>query len=470
MPASRCGGQPTRRFALLAAVVLVAGAAIAWTAGAFSSDASAPNCVAIEGLEGCREGWGLDGATAVALSPDGRSVYVAGDTSNTVSIMRRDSVSGKLTQQRGAAGCLSGNRATRLLAGVKTVCKRVAAVRFPLGIAVSPDGRNVYVTGFDSDSLAIFDRDPSTGALTQKAGKAGCLSWDQAPRRECRRARALGAPRGVAVSPDGRSVYVASVSLSAIAVFDRDGSGELTQKAGAVGCVSEGGSGGACRRGRALHAPVALAISPDGKDVYAAAASSNAVAILGRDPATGALTQSRGVAGCIAESGGGDRCGRARALREPVGIAVSPDGKSVYVASSRSEALTVFRRASATGTLTQDPGPSGCVLESGTKGACRRGRGLFDVDAVAVSPDGRSVYTTGQQYVSSALGIFSRDPANGALTQARGPDGCFAESEDSGSCRPSALLPSSSSGVAVSPDGAQVFVIAGIGAVSAFPR
>ena len=49
---------------------------------------------------------------------------------------------------------------------------------------------------------------------------------------------------GVAVSPDGTSVYVASFDSDAVAVFDRAGDGTLTQKALAAGCISETGSGG----------------------------------------------------------------------------------------------------------------------------------------------------------------------------------------------------------------------------------
>jgi DNA-binding beta-propeller fold protein YncE len=55
----------------------------------------------------------------------------------------------------------------------------------------------------------------------------------------------------VAVSPDGHSVYVASGGSNAIAIFDRDtATGELTQKQGMDGCISEGRRG---VRGRAIR-------------------------------------------------------------------------------------------------------------------------------------------------------------------------------------------------------------------------
>ena len=41
----------------------------------------------------------------------------------------------------------------------------VDGIRNGWSVAVSPDGRNVYVAGFDDDSLAVFTRDMSTGSL-----------------------------------------------------------------------------------------------------------------------------------------------------------------------------------------------------------------------------------------------------------------------------------------------------------------
>ena len=50
-------------------------------------------------------------------------------------------------------------------------------------VAVSPDGANVYVASIASfsgvsDGVLVFDRNPSTGALTQKAGTSGCVTED----------------------------------------------------------------------------------------------------------------------------------------------------------------------------------------------------------------------------------------------------------------------------------------------------
>ena len=161
----------------------------------------------------------------------------------------------------------------------------------------------------------------------------------------------------VTVSPDGTSVYVAAVLGDAVAVFDRAADGTLTQKTGLAGCISEDGSGGDCTDGKGLDGANSVTVSPDGKSVYVAALTSNAVAVFDR-AADGALTQKTGLAGCISQTGSGGDCTLGRALVGAISVTVSPDGKNVYAASSSSSAVAVFDRA-ANGALTQKAGAAG---------------------------------------------------------------------------------------------------------------
>ena len=102
------------------------------------------------------------------------------------------------------------------------------------------------------------------------------------------------------MSPDGDNVYVASLSSDAVAAFSRDHTtGALTQLAGTVGCVSETGNGGSCADGQALDRPRSVAVSPDGRNVYVAAETSDAVAAFSRDQTTGRLAQLAGTASCV---------------------------------------------------------------------------------------------------------------------------------------------------------------------------
>ncbi len=100
--------------------------------------------------------------------------------------------------------------------------------------------------------MAIFDRNPTTGALTQKPGTAGCIS-ETGTAGACVDGTALDRAISVTISPDGTSAYVASVISDAVAIFDRNPTtGALTQKPGTAGCISETGSAGACVDGIAL--------------------------------------------------------------------------------------------------------------------------------------------------------------------------------------------------------------------------
>jgi DNA-binding beta-propeller fold protein YncE len=77
-----------------------------------------------------------------------------------------------------------------------------------LWVTVSPDGRRVYVASTIDNAVAVFDRDRKTGGLTFVQKQKG------APGHDC-----LAFARGVAVSPDNTSVYVAGASSNAVGVF-----------------------------------------------------------------------------------------------------------------------------------------------------------------------------------------------------------------------------------------------------------
>src|SRR4051794_32080376 len=87
------------------------------------------------------------------------------------------SIPGGFVQLPGAAGCVSGGGAGGCTAG--------HGFGANTSVAISPDGRNAYVTTFfGSNSVLVFDRDPATGALTQKSGQDGCVHVT-APTADC---------------------------------------------------------------------------------------------------------------------------------------------------------------------------------------------------------------------------------------------------------------------------------------------
>src|SRR2546422_5054926 len=103
---------------------------------------------------------GLNGATGVAVSPDGKHVYAAGELDDALAVFERDSASGALTfveEQKDAVDGYSGGDA-----GVGPL-RRLNGAH---GVAVSPDGAHVYVSSKTGDALTVYSRDVATGELT----------------------------------------------------------------------------------------------------------------------------------------------------------------------------------------------------------------------------------------------------------------------------------------------------------------
>ena len=328
-------------------------------------------------------------------------------------------------------------------------------------LALSPDGKFLYVTARLSDSVAAFARNRTTGKLTQLKGKAACISDSgNGHDADCATGNGLDRASGIAVSPDGRTVYVAANTGNGVAVLSRNRkTGKLTE----TGCVADANA--ACAKGTGLKGATYPAVSPDGRNVYVASASSNAVAIFTRDAATGALTEQ----GCLTDATSADaNCTKSPGLRGASTVAVSGDGRNVYVAARDSSAVTSFARNATTGALTS----LGCI--SGDSGAfqdraCVGGIGLVTAQFVSVTADGKNVYVGATD--SYTIAGFARSPTTGALTQLPPPDGCVKDFDyGTNPCRPGfgLALPLA---VVPSPDGKFVYSGSfGYGTVSSFKR
>ena len=145
-------------------------------------------------------------------------------------------------------------------------------------------------------------------------------------------------------------------------------------------------------------------MSPNGANVYVTSALSNSLTTFARSSTTGQLTQLTGTSACVINLLAVG-CSLGRVLSDPEGLAVSPDGATVYATAFESGALDVFNRTADTGAVTQKPRAPGCLLGHPTPG-CLIGRGLRGASSVAVSPDGRNVYSAA--FGSNSVGIFRR--------------------------------------------------------------
>jgi DNA-binding beta-propeller fold protein YncE len=449
-------------FAVAIAAVLIpasAGAQAPDGRGAFG-DAATGRIKQLQGADGCvtdrskarqkcGEARALDGpgpflgSRAVAISPDGDNVYVASSNSDAIAVFRRDEDDGTLRQPGGRKGCISQGGLDGCASGV--------GLDGPNSVAVSPDGRSVYATSVDSDAVAIFERGPN-GALSQAPGDAGCIAEGGAG--GCRSGRALDAADVVVASADGQNVYVGAFNGSAVATFARDAeTGTLVQPPGPAGCISNfPGSG--CANGREMIAIEGLAASEDGLSVYAAAAGSNALVILDRDPSTGQLSQPADASGCITDQEVAG-CTLGRELEGANAVEVSPGDETVYVTSLFSNSITAFARTPADGDLAQLEGTSGCIVYVVAVG-CGLGQAMSAPEGLAISPDGASLYATA--FRSNAIDVLDRDTAGGALVQKPGKPGCAAV-KTTPNCRLGRLLGGAGS-AAVSGDGRFVYATA----------
>lgn len=393
------------------------------------------------------------GSRAIAISPDGRNVYVAASRSNAIAVFRRSPRTGALGQPSGSSGCVAAKGAFE--------CGEAIGLNGPNSVAVSPDGRNVYATSRGSNAISVFRRNPSSGALTQLPVGAGCISGLPVP--VCTRGRALVAPDVVVVSPDGRNVYVGSFFGNAVAVFDRDrGTGALTQPGDDSGCIAEAVSG--CTQGIALGAPEGMAISANGARVYVAGALSNSLAVLARDRSSGALSQATDGSGCIVDAPL-TGCTTGFQISGANAVAVSPSGGDVYMTSLFSNSVTSFGR-SESGAFAQKPGTSGCLVWLRAVG-CSFGRALSSPEGLAVSPDGENVYVAA--FATGAIDVLDRTGESGAVAQKVGRPGCLAPRSVPGCTHARALRGASS--IALSPDGRYLYSTSfGSDAVDIFRR
>jgi uncharacterized repeat protein (TIGR02543 family) len=320
---------------------------------------------------------------------------------------------------------------------------RVRFHRFPIPLVAA-----LVLVGLTASSAAA-----ATGALSQLStnmGKDGCL--EQAPGTPAdgclATGRGLNGPNALAVSPDSKSVYVASDTE--LAVLSRAASGVLSQSGTATGCFNADGAG-TCTKARAIGTgPLDLVVSPDKKNVYVA--NSTGLLVFSRDTSSGALTQlsggsPAGSAGCVSDDGtDGTATGHCTDMRSYGAdwVTISPDGKNVYTGQDGSSIVAEFTRDTTStstttyGALDEPTDKSGCLSDSGQDSSatsfdkCRTGTALSRTSGMAISPDGKFAYIASNDV--NAVDIFRRDGA-GSLTEVpagSGHDNCVTDAVNPG--------------------------------------
>ncbi|MEZ5063005.1 MAG: beta-propeller fold lactonase family protein [Solirubrobacterales bacterium] len=298
----------------------------------------------------------------------------------------------------------------------------VDGLRFADEAAVSPDGKQVYVVGGLDDAVAIFDRNAATGALSFDSAVTDTVGGDD-----------LGRPEGVAVSPDGEFVYAVSNIDDSILAFDRDpADGSLTQVEMEMNGVDDATDAGPVVDG--MESPTSVVVAPDGDAVYVGTDFDDSIAVFERDQATGKL---------VFVEFEKDGVGGVDGLNSVEDVIVSGDDDNVYATGGFDNAVAVFDRDTATEALSfveveknnvDDPGDLGGTVS-----------GLASPRQMGLSSDDRNLYIAGSS--SDSIADFRRNATTGELN--------FVESESDG-----VDDPLDAGGTAAGLDGASALAVA----------
>ncbi|WP_323635509.1 beta-propeller fold lactonase family protein [Pectobacterium polaris] len=300
---------------------------------------------------------GLNTITTLVQSKDGSSVYVAGGSGSTYSLVQfsRDTTTGQLSYV--------GIVATQGVDGVSGLDAAVSE------IVLSDDGTSLYaingVTPVDGattkNAVVFFSRDTTSGALTFVGSLVGS---DTIP---------LKSPSGIVLSSDGTSAYISNLGNHSITVLSRDaetGTLDYVTTINKSTIAADANSAEIPQNDRYLEGLQDIVISPDNRFVYVSSNSQGTVSIFSRDTDSGALTY----AGTLNLYSAGHIPANALALRE---LVMSEDGSALYVAAFGSKSLLVLSRDSDSGALTYR---NSVELSVNT------------VNHLAVSADGKNIY------------------------------------------------------------------------------
>lgn len=267
-----------------------------------------------------RQPTGGGNAAHLAVDPSGRILVVADYPNGTVAVfpIRPDGSLGRRSgfyQQRGPHGPNSDRQK-----GPHAHC-----------VTFSPDGRFVTVCDLGLDRVFVYRVDAEHGTLTPDDPAFASVP------------PGAGARHSV-FSPDGRFLYVVNEMGGSVCVFAYDaanGALTLRQTISTLPASYHGFNGSA-----------EIAVSPDGRFVYASNRGPNSIAVFAASPADGRLTRVE-----ITPSGGDG----------PRGFALSPDGKWLLCANQNSNNVRVFAVNRNTGRLTLTPAQASipqpvCVL------------------------------------------------------------------------------------------------------------
>ncbi len=306
---------------------------------------------------------GLRGTRSILVTEDGKFAYAAAESDASVIVFSRDETTGFLAQIQQLKNAVNGIDGLR---GANTV-------------RLSPDGKNLYATGFFGDSLAVFSRDETTGLLTQI---------------QVLRDNSVAVPNGldgalwIAVSDDGENVYTTGFFDDTVIIFDRDAdTGLLTFRQ-----VLKDGVDGI----NGLDGAYAMYMDDKSKNIYVGGLEESTLSVFRRNP-HGDLTLVQEIRNGVDGIDG---------LSEIRGIFGDSKGKNIYTVALAGNAIATFDRHNGHGTLTQTQ-----VIKDTDPGI----DGLGGASGITVTRDNRYVIATG--FLERKIAVFERETSGNSRGQ-----------------------------------------------------
>ena len=225
---------------------------------------------------------GFAGPASLALSPDGKTLYLALTLVNAI-FVADVSGNGSDANDYTVTGEIQGSAGLPL--------------DYPYGLAVSPDGNTLYISNYLNDTVSVADvsgqnSDPANDTVT------GQLSDPN---------QNLQSPTDLALSPNGQTLYIGDAT-GPVAVADVSGNAADTNNDTVTGTVgNEPSTSG-------------VAVSPDGETLYAADPGGSNVEVV---DLSGDADQGQTI---------GDIQPFGSAAGGLDGLALTPDGTGLYVA------------------------------------------------------------------------------------------------------------------------------------------
>jgi hypothetical protein len=227
-------------------------------------------------------------------TPDNRFAYIPASSNGSpavdlVQAFERNSAGG-LVPLKGKGSCVSDDGTSQ--AGP---CVDGRGLFRPERAVVSKNRRFLYINsygfGMSPSPVAVLNRNPNTGKLSQRPGSGACISADgtSGDGETCQDGRALAGGYAGVLAPDGRTLYFADYNSDALVIFRVAAkTGSFHQLPGKFGCVTSDGSSedgpASCQKGRAVAGAYQVELGSGGRDVYVSAYNGNGVALFHSAP------------------------------------------------------------------------------------------------------------------------------------------------------------------------------------------